>query len=580
MLNSQKRAKKQLNKEKKEQEKKEKIEKAKAAKREAAAAGGGESNTAKGPNTNAQPMGDVSEGRYGKIPLITSSSREGKVFTRVEQIDESKVGQKVVVRARLHSSRIQGNSCFLVLRQRQFTLQCVMFKGADISKQFLNFAEKINKESIIDVEGEIVVPQQALKSTTQQFELKIWSLFVVTSAIAPLPIQIEDAARPAPLLAQQKVEIKRLEAQIKEANDQLEGLTEEEKKKKETEIASLVEEKNKASSKYTRLSRSTRLDNRVLDLRTPANQAIFLIQSGVGQLFREFLYSKGFMEIHSPKLIGCASEGGANVFKLGYFEGSAYLAQSPQLYKQMGICSDFERVFEVGPVFRSENSLTHRHLCEFVGLDLEMAFNEHYHEVLDLLGELFIFIFEGMESRYGKQLDIVREQFPFEPLKFKKPTLRLEYPEAVKMLRDAGVEIGDHEDLSTPAEKKLGALVKEKYDTDFYMLDKFPTAVRPFYTMPDPNKPGYSNAYDFFIRGEEIMSGGQRIHDPDFLIKRCNDCGVDPKTVEDYVNSFKYGILPHAGGGIGLERVVMLSMGLKNIRQTSLFPRDPKRLTP
>jgi aspartyl-tRNA synthetase len=328
------------------------------------------------------------------------------------------------------------------------------------------------------------------------------------------------------------------------------------------------------------VSREVRLNNRIIDLRTPANQAIFRIQSGVCMLFRDYLLKNGFTEIHSPKLIGCASEGGSEVFKLGYFEGAAYLAQSPQLYKQMAVCSDLERVFEVGPVFRAEKSFTHRHLCEFVGLDIEMAFNEHYHEVLDVLDGLFIHMFEGLETLFAKELEAVRSQYPFEPLKFKKPSLRLKFPDAVQILRDAGVEMKDLDDLSTETEKKLGKLVKEKYDTDFFILDKFPKEVRPFYTMPDPNNPNYTNSYDFFLRGEEIMSGAQRIHDPALLQQRAKEKGVGIQGIQDYVNAFKYGAPPHAGGGIGLERVVMLYLALNNIRMTSMFPRDPHRLTP
>jgi len=239
-----------------------------------------------------------------------------------------------------------------------------------------------------------------------------------------------------------------------------------------------------------------------------------------------------------------------------------------------------ERVFEIGPIFRAENSNTHRHLTEFVGLDLEMAFNEHYHEVLELLGDLFVFIFEGLQKRFSRELTAVNQQYPFEPLKFCKPSLRLPFSEGVKMLHDAGVQMGALEDLSTENEKKLGKLVREKFNTDFYILDKFPKAVRPFYTMPDPNSKEYSNSYDFFLRGEEIMSGAQRVHDPEMLTKRALECGVGLDGIKDYVDSFKYGVLPHAGGGIGLERVAMLYLGLKNIRMTSMFPRDPRRLTP
>jgi len=300
----------------------------------------------------------------------------------------------------------------------------------------------------------------------------------------------------------------------------------------------------------------------------------------VCQLFREYLLSNEFTEIHSPKLIAGASEGGAEVFKLNYFESSACLAQSPQLYKQMAVCSDLERVFEIGPVFRAEKSFTHRHLCEFVGLDIEMAFNEHYHEVLDVLDGLFIFLFDGLEKRFSKELEAVSQQYPFQPLKYKKPGVRLQFPEAVAMLKQAGVNMGDLDDLSTENERVLGKLVKQKYDTDFFMLDRFPKNVRPFYTMPDPNHPDYSNSYDFFIRGEEIMSGAQRVHDPILLQERAKEKGVPIESIQAYVDSFKFGALPHAGGGIGLERVVMLYLGLSNIRMTSMFPRDPRRLTP
>ncbi|PRP77849.1 hypothetical protein PROFUN_14137 [Planoprotostelium fungivorum] len=558
-----------------------KKEAAKAAKKAAAAERASQRATEKGA-TAAVDTTDVSEGKYGVLPLIQSSTKSGKVFTRVEELDPSKENQVVHIRGRLHNSRGKGNLVFLVIRQRQFTVQGVLAKGPNVSKQMVKFTSEVNKESIVDVTGTLVVPKEKIDATTQKdVELQITEFHVVTSSIAPLPIQLEDVSRPAPILAAQKKEIKQIEKELEEIKKKREGVQagSDEEKKLEEEEKALVEKKSTAA-KYVKVSRAVRLDNRVLDLRTQANQAIFTLQSAVGQLFREFLYSRNFMEIHTPKLIGCASEGGANVFKLGFFDRFAFLAQSPQLYKQMGICSDFERVFEIAPVFRAENSFTHRHLCEFVGLDMEMAFNEHYHEVVDLLGELFVYIFEGLQSRFVKQLETVNAQYPFEPLKFRKPSLRLEFPEAVQLLRDNGVEIGDYDDLSTQVERQLGQLVKAKYDTDFYILDKFPKAVRPFYTMPDPNNPNYTNAYDFFIRGEEIMSGGQRVHDPDMLLARCKECGVEPETVKEYIDAFKYGILPHAGGGIGLERVVMLFMGLKNIRQTSLFPRDPKRLNP
>jgi len=317
-----------------------------------------------------------------------------------------------------------------------------------------------------------------------------------------------------------------------------------------------------------------------LDLRTPANQAIFRLEAGVCKLFRDIFTNKGFVEIHTPKIISAASEGGANVFTVSYFKDSAYLAQSPQLYKQMAIAGDFDRVFTVGAVFRAEDSNTHRHLTEFVGLDLEMAFKYHYHEVLNTIGNSFTEMFKGLRDNYANEIAAVGQQYNVEPFKFLDPPLRLEFHEGVKMLRDAGIETGDEEDLSTPNEKLLGRLVKAKYDTDFYILDKFPLAIRPFYTMPDPNNPKYSNSYDMFMRGEEILSGAQRIHDADYLVERAKHHAIDISKLAAYIEAFRFGCPPHAGGGIGMERVVMLYLGLDNIRKTSMFPRDPKRLTP
>jgi aspartyl-tRNA synthetase len=206
---------------------------------------------------------------------------------------------------------------------------------------------------------------------------------VISESARRLPFQIEDAQRP----------------ETEEESNIVED---------ETSMDTAVTEGTEGSKKVVRVGMSTRLNNRVIDLRTITSQAIFRIQSGACALFREFLLDKGFIEIHTPKLLGAASEGGANVFEVKYFQRSAYLAQSPQLYKQMLVTSDFERVFEIAPVFRAENSFTHRHLTEFVGLDLEMAFEEHYHEVLELIEELFLYIFKGFRERYSKEIETVR----------------------------------------------------------------------------------------------------------------------------------------------------------------------------
>ena len=292
------------------------------------------------------------------------------------------------------------------------------------------------------------------------------------------------------------------------------------------------------------------------------------------------MYENNFTEIHSPKLIGGASEGGSNVFTLSYFNTPACLAQSPQLYKQMALCADMDRVFEIGPVFRAENSNTNRHLCEFTGLDMEMTIKEHYFEVLDMLAGMFCYIFENLEKRFKKELNIVNEQYPFETFKCKTPVVKIHFKEGVKMLHAAGIEQGALDDLSTESERALGKLVKEKYDTDFYMLYGYPAAIRPFYTMLDPTDSNYTNSYDFFMRGEEIVSGAQRIHQPEMLIERAKFWEIPVDTLSDYIDAFKYGAPAHGGCGVGLERVVKFYCNLWNIRKASLFPRDPKRIKP
>uniref|UniRef100_A0A914XNB2 Aspartate--tRNA ligase, cytoplasmic n=1 Tax=Plectus sambesii TaxID=2011161 RepID=A0A914XNB2_9BILA len=477
---------------------------------------------------------DVSKDLYGEYGLIQSTEKNKINFLDVSEISEKLDGQEVWVRGRLHTSRSKGKTCFIIVRQRCHTVQGLLVIGDKLSRQMLKFVSNISKESVIDVCGVVKRVEAEIASCTQKSaELHVTRVFVVSASEPRLPLQIEDAAR---------------------AQDQ--------------------------SSELSTVNLDTRLDNRVLDLRTPTNQAIFKIQAGTCQFFRDVLTKRGFTEIHTPKIISAASEGGANVFQVTYFKGSAYLAQSPQLYKQMAIAGDFDKVFTVGAVFRAEDSNTHRHMTEFVGLDLEMAFKFHYHEVMETIGQVLIDIFKGIQQNYQHEIETVRKQYPSEPFEFVEPALILKYTEGVAMLREAGVNMEDDADLSTPDEKLLGKLVKDKYKTDFYILDKYPLAVRPFYTMPDATNAKYSNSYDMFMRGEEILSGAQRIHDPTLLTERAKHHKIQIDQIQAYIDAFKYGCPPHAGGGIGMERVTMLFLGLGNIRLSSLFPRDPKRLTP
>ncbi|XP_075479004.1 LOW QUALITY PROTEIN: aspartate--tRNA ligase 2, cytoplasmic-like [Primulina tabacum] len=298
------------------------------------------------------------------------------------------------------------------------------------------------------------------------------------------------------------------------------------------------------------------------------------------KIFRQFLLSEGFVGIHTPKLIAGSSEGGSAVFRLNYKGTPACLAQSPQLHKQMPICSDFGRVFEIGPVFRAEDSFTHRHLCEFTGLDVEMEIKEHYSEVMDIVDRLFVAMFDCLNEHCSKELEAINKQYPFEKLKYLRNTLRLTFEEGVQLLKEAGVEIDPLGDLNSESERELGQLVLENYGTECYILHCYPLSVRPFYMMPCYDDPSYSNSFDVFIRGEEIISGAQRVHVPEYLSERAQACGIDVKTISTYIDSFRYGAPPHGGFGVGLERVVMLFCALNNIRKTSLFPRDPQRIAP
>ncbi|KAL3510175.1 hypothetical protein ACH5RR_029576 [Cinchona calisaya] len=481
---------------------------------------------------------------YGHVPLIDLQSKAvtGRKWTEVAELADELKDQVVLIRGRAQTIRAVGKKiAFLVVREKGFTVQCVLTVTPEVvSGQMVKYAAGLSKESVVDIEGVVSVPNSPIKGASQQVEVQVRKLYCVSKAIPVLPINIEDAARS--------------EAEIEKAEQ--------------------------AGEKLVRVNQDTRLNNRFLDLRTPANQGIFRIQCQVGMIFRQFLLSEGFIEIHTPKLIPGSSEGGSAIFKLDYKGQPACLAQSPQLHKQMAICADFGRVFEIGPVFRAEDSFTHRHLCEFVGLDVEMEIKEHYSEVMDVVDRLFVNMFDSINENCRKELDAINRQYPFERLKYLPETLRLTFEEGIQMLKEAGVEVDPLGDLNTEAERKLGQLVFEKHGTEFYMLHRYPLAVRPFYTMPCYDNPAYSNSFDVFIRGEEIISGAQRVHEPEFLAQRAEACGIDVRTISTYIDSFRCGAPIHGGFGVGLERVVMLFCALNNIRKTSLFPRDPQRLAP
>jgi len=477
---------------------------------------------------------------FGNLGIIQSAWRTDRSWTQIKALNAAMANKEVWLRGRVHRTRGKGKVAFILLRAGPTSVQCVL-DAQTTSPDMVKYASGLAAESIIDIFGKVAtVPKPVDSASQKDVEIMVSRVYGVSISHPVLPFQLDDAARP---------------------------VAPEGKEEKKGQKAIVVHQ-------------DTRLDNRWIDLRTPANHAIFRLQAAVGKYFREYFTALDFVEIHSPKIVPGVSEGGAEVFMFRYLHGKiACLAQSPQLYKQMAVVSDLFRVFEIGHVFRAEDSNTHRHMCEFVGLDFEMAFNEHYHEVLAVLANLFVFIFDKLRAEHSHEIAIVGQQYPVEPLVYTKDTLVLDFEEAVQLLKEAGHEVSDN-DFSTANEKALGKIVRAKYNTDLYIVDKWRLDARPFYTMPDPNRPGYSNSYDVFLRGEEITSGAQRIHDPELLIQRAQAAGIPIAGIQKYVDSFKYGAFPHAGGGVGLERVVMLFLGLDNIRKTSMFPRTPFRLEP
>ncbi|UCH71769.1 MAG: aspartate--tRNA(Asn) ligase, partial [Thermoplasmatales archaeon] len=276
--------------------------------------------------------------------------------------------------------------------------------------------------------------------------------------------------------------------------------------------------------------------------------------------------------VHTPNIIASSSEGGTDVFKLKYFEKEAFLAQSPQLYKQMLMATGFDRVYEIAWYFRAEEHNTRRHLNESTAVDLEMAFISSEEDVMKILEGLV----QSMWKNAGEckeELEILDKKITVPKLPFK----RVEYNEAIKKLNKAGSKIKWGEDLGTEEEKLLGEIMKEE-GQEFYFITKYPIEAKPFYTMPEGDK--LSRGFDLACKGVEIASGSQRIHDVDLLKKRLKECNLNPKDFDSYLKAFRYGMPPHGGFGFGIERFLMELLDIKNIRECILFPRDKTRLTP
>ncbi|KAL8388318.1 hypothetical protein RB595_009315 [Gaeumannomyces hyphopodioides] len=436
-------------------------------------------------------------------------------LTSIAEMVRMPVGSEVTFRARIHHKRDVSRSLdFLLLRDQIDSIQGVLAGAPEMVK----WAQRLQPESIVQVTGRLQNPIEPVRSASHpELEVQINTIHVVSRARS---VPFSNYSPPEAM--------------------------------------------------------NPRLSNRVVDLRHPANQALFRVRAAVTRKFREILDGEAFVEIQTPKLQPSATESGAEVFKVNYFGRNAFLAQSPQLSKQMAISADFKRVYEIGPVFRAENSNTHRHLTEYTGLDIEMSIEKSYYEVIDMVDRILKSIFTAVTEM--DELKVIRERWPSSNLVWLDETLIISFPEALRMLREDGNVDIEEDDLSTRDEIQLGQLVKKRYGTDYFILDKFPAVARPFYTHKDPEDPKRTNSFDVFLRGQEIGTGGQRIHDVELLRRSMADAGITEDGLQEYLAAFEAGAPPHGGAGLGLERIITFMLELGDVRIASPFHRDTKSL--
>jgi nondiscriminating aspartyl-tRNA synthetase len=426
---------------------------------------------------------------------------------------QAHVSERVCVQGWLHAVRRLGGVNFLLLRDGWGTVQAVTEQEADLAP--ITQAE-LQTESLIALEGLVVASAQAPGGV----ELQQLQITVLTPVREALPVLISK----------------------REVKAQLPVL----------------------------------LDHAVVTNRHPGRRALFRLSAGVMAAFRGYLNSIGFTEIQTPKVVASATESGANVFAIDYFGRPAYLAQSPQFYKQIMV-GVFERVFEVGPVFRAEPHATARHLSEYVSMDLELGFIENHFTVMGVLRNLLDHIFTALQSQYSAELALVGANLPTVPATIP----HLHFSEAKELVYQLyGVDERNEPDLSPQEERWLGAWAQSEHGSDFLFVTGYPMSKRPFYTHPDPARPAYSNSFDLLFRGIELVTGGQRLHRYEDYLAALAARKLSTEPFVGYLEAFRYGMPPHGGLAIGLERLLMQLTGAANLRETTLFPRDLSRLTP
>ena len=321
-----------------------------------------------------------------------------------------------------------------------------------------------------------------------------------------------------------------------------------------------------------------RMDWRFLDLRVPKNSLIFKIQTTLEHAWRTYWVENDFVELHTPKLMASASESKAELFKVDYFEGSAYLAQSPQFFKQMAQSAGFGKMFEVGPAFRADPSFTSRHATEFTSVDSEISWIDSHEDVMKLHEELLVAGFQAIKDKHGAEIQAlygIEVQVP------QTPFPRIPLAEAKRIVAERGYEVPRADDDMDPeGERQIAAYVKETYGHEFVFLTDYSSSIRPFYHMRHADDAGLTNSYDLIFNGVEISTGAQREHRIEVLVEQAREKGLDPEELDFYLDFFRYGVPPHGGFGMGLSRVLMLLLQLPNLREATYLFRGPTRLTP
>ncbi|BAN90846.1 aspartate--tRNA(Asn) ligase [Aeropyrum camini] len=427
----------------------------------------------------------------------------------------SLLGGRVRVCGWAHRIRDLGRLKFVLVRDRSGVIQATVKRG-ESPEEALRAAEDLKLESVVCIEGEL-----RRAPTREGVEVKVERLEVLNSPVEPLPLEVEGS-----------------------------------------EKASLP----------------TRLRYRWLDLRNPMVSAIFELEAMVAKVFRDYYWSQGFVEIFTPKIVAAGTESGAEVFPVVYFDKTAFLAQSPQFYKQFAVIAGLERVFEIGPVFRAEPHHTSRHLNEYHSLDIEVGFIEGYNDVMNYV-EGFMRAIARMLEEEGRR---ILELYKVEPPRIPASGIpRIPLRKAYEILEERfGKKVEHGEDLDSEGERLMGAYASEELDSDFIFIVEYPWKVRPFYTMRKEDEPDWTYSFDLLYRGLEIVTGGQREHRYHRLLDNLNDKGLDAESFQFYLDFFKHGAPPHGGAGMGLERIVMQTLRLENIREARMLPRDTERITP